>query len=83
MNEEIRTVEDVIIETLLIENERRMYEDIDFLPVRQSLYTIESIPPAYDQEVCDYISWCRPHEISPFCCYFNNDFVAPSVLCGT
>jgi hypothetical protein len=80
---DVRTDEDVIIETLVIENERRLYEDIDFLPIRQSLYLIESIPPAYDQNVCDYISWCRPHEISGQCCYFNPDFVVPEVGQGT
>lgn len=81
--EEVRTDEDVIIETLIIENERRLYEDIDFLPVRQSLYTIESIPPSYDQYVCDYISWCRPHEISGYACYFNNDFLVPQIAQGS
>ena len=81
--DDVRTDEDIIIETLIIENERRLYEDVDFLPIRQSLYLIESIPPAYDQNVCDYISWCRPHEISGSCCYFGPDFVVPEVGQGS
>lgn len=81
--EDVRTDEDIIIETLIIENEQRMYEDIDFLPIRQSLYTIESIPPSYDQDICDFITWCRPHELSVNCAYFDPDFVAPKVLLGT
>jgi len=52
---EARTDEDRIIEILLIEGSQRQYEDNDFLPVRQSLYNVETIIPSYDGDVFSHI----------------------------
>jgi hypothetical protein len=51
MLEDDRTDEDRIIEALVVEGKRALYEDIDFLPLRQSLYNIENVVPEYDDEV--------------------------------
>lgn len=54
---EIRTEEDKIIETLLIDGVSipNTYDDVDFLPVRQSLYNIQTITPEYDDETSPHI----------------------------
>lgn len=52
---EPRTDEDRIIEVLVIEGTQRQYEDSDFLPVRQSLYNIETVIPSYDGDVFSHI----------------------------
>ena len=83
MAEETRTDEDKIIEILKIEGMVRQYEDLDFLPVRQSLYEVEDEPPVYDEFVGPQIVWCRPQEIDIGCAYFDDDFVAPRVSAGS
>lgn len=45
---EQRSEEDLIIESLLLEGDPA-YDDQDFMPIRQSLYEIESIAPQYDE----------------------------------
>lgn len=42
------TEEDLIIENLILEGGLQ-YEDVDFMPIKQSLYEIESIAPQYDE----------------------------------
>jgi len=78
-----RNDEDRIIEILKIEGNLRLYEDLDFLPVRQSLYEIEDIAPSYDEELCHQISWLRPLDISKTPEYFFNTFVEPRVKLGS
>ena len=80
LEEEDRSDEDKIIEILKIEGMVRLYEDLDFLPVRQSLYEIEDICPSYDTDVQFKISWYRPHDIHPQAEYFCEDFKAPRIV---
>lgn len=54
--DEHRTEEDKIIEAIVIEGKERMYEDGDFLPIRQSLYNIHTITPEYDDTVSHLIT---------------------------
>jgi len=80
---EARNDEDRIIEILRIEGMLRLYEDLDFLPVRQSLYEIEDIAPNYDEIICHTIAWLRPHDISKTPEYFFNGFEEPRVVMGS
>lgn len=50
-----RTDEDRIIETLIIDGAKKLYEDMDFLPTRQSLYNAENVIPEYDDEIASKI----------------------------
>lgn len=54
--EEHRSDEDRIIESLVLEGRQRLYEDLDFLPTRQSLYQSEKQIPEYDDEVFQSVS---------------------------
>jgi hypothetical protein len=51
MDDDQRNDEDRIIESLVLEGKQRLYEDLDFLPTRQSLYMSEKQIPEYDDEV--------------------------------
>lgn len=53
--EEEKSDEDRIIEALVLEGRDGLYEDIDFLPLRQSLYNSENIIPEYDDEIGQHI----------------------------
>jgi hypothetical protein len=53
--EEQRTDEDRIIENIILEGENALYEDLDFLPTRQSLYIVENVIPEYDDEISQKI----------------------------
>lgn len=55
MMEDDRTDEDRIIEALVVEGKHALYEDIDFLPLRQSLYNVENVVPVYDDEISQSI----------------------------
>ena len=72
----MRTDEDRIIEMMVIEQAQmqgKKYDDMDFLPVRQSLYTtLESRVPAYDEEAAGRVVWCRPNVMSTQPEYFNS-----------
>ncbi len=46
--EEFTSDEDRIINNLVIEGNNRLFDDTDFLPIRQSLYTNVSNIPEYD-----------------------------------
>ena len=50
MDDEERTDEDRIIEAIVLEGKESLYEDIDFLPLRQSLYNTENVIPEYDDD---------------------------------
>lgn len=52
-----RTDEDRVIETLLIDSSSltNTYDDVDFLPVRHSLYNVQTITPDYDDEISPHI----------------------------
>ena len=52
-----RTDEDRIIETLMIDttSQANTYDDVDFLPVRQSLYNVPTVTPEYDDEISPHI----------------------------
>jgi hypothetical protein len=54
---EMRTDEDRIIETLVIDGKNVVttYDDADFLPVRQSLYNVQTVTPEYDDEISPQI----------------------------
>lgn len=69
--EQERTEEDKIIETIVLEGKSRMYEDLDFLPIRQSLYNVQTIIPDYDLENSQYSLWCRPKALSSSPDYFT------------
>jgi hypothetical protein len=64
-----RTEEDLIQEVLIIEGQNRLYDDNDFLPVKQSLYYSEISTPDYDESV-PYLVWCRPNQIYKQPSYF-------------
>ena len=83
MSEEARMEEDRVIEIIKIEGGLRQYEDVDFLPIRQSLYEIEDIPPSYDEEASNNITWQRPHELAMQPKYFSDEFQYPTVKMGT
>lgn len=46
--EEFRSDEDKIINNIIIEGNNRQFDDTDFLPIRQSLYTNVAEIPEYD-----------------------------------
>lgn len=51
----VRSEEDKIIESLVVEGTNELYVDHDFLPIRQSLYNVETIVPTYDDDVSENI----------------------------
>ena len=53
--EDDRTDEDRIIESIILEGNQGLFEDVDFLPSRQSLYNVENVVPEYDDEVSQKI----------------------------
>lgn len=55
MAEEDRTEEDRIIDNMVIDGIDKLYEDLDFIPARQSLYNSEKMIPEYDDEVFQQI----------------------------
>lgn len=57
--DDYRTDEDRIIESLVVEGKDALYEDIDFLPLRQSLYNVENVVPDYDDEVSQNIEYVK------------------------
>eukprot|EP01038_Epipyxis_sp_PR26KG_P006934 gene6934-9488_t len=80
---EDQTDEDRIIENILIEGTGDLFEDIDFLPSRQSLYNNETVIPEYDDEIFQRIEWCRPHAIFDKPSYFNPTYKQLSVHQGS
>lgn len=54
---EMRTDEDRIIEMLVVDGKNvvNTYDDVDFLPVRQSLYNVQTVTPEYDDEISPQI----------------------------
>lgn len=48
---EDRNDEERIIENMMLDGRTALYEDLDFLPTRQSLYNSEKQIPEYDDEV--------------------------------
>eukprot|EP01031_Cornospumella_fuschlensis_P030520 gene30520-36883_t len=66
-----RSDEERIIENMLIDGHSALYEDLDFLPTRQSLYNSEKMIPEYDDENFQRIQWARPKDISEEACYFD------------
>lgn len=57
MAEEDRTEEDRIIDNMIIDGIDKLYEDLDFIPARQSLYNSEKMIPEYDDEVFQQIRY--------------------------
>jgi hypothetical protein len=55
MEEEYRNEEDRIIENLVLDGQKALYDDLDFLPARQSLYNAEKAIPEYDDEIFQHI----------------------------
>ncbi len=51
----IRTEEDRIIDNIILENTSTFYDDLDFIPARQSLYNSEKVIPDYDDELFQHI----------------------------
>lgn len=78
---EERTDEDRIIDSILLSGQERQYQDADFLPMKNSLYSNENVLPEYDHEVAQSIQWCRPHEICESPCYFNSS-AAQIIACS-
>ena len=64
MSDGERTDEDRIIESLVIAGVNTVYQDYDFLPVRNSLYNIENFVPEYDEDVGPTIQYV-------LCCLFE------------
>jgi hypothetical protein len=55
MEDNVRSEEDKIIESIVVEGANNFFDDNDFLPIRQSLYNVENIVPIYDDEVSQNI----------------------------
>jgi hypothetical protein len=55
MEEAYRNDEDKIIENIVLDGQKALYEDLDFLPARQSLYAAEKTIAEYDDEVFQQI----------------------------
>ncbi len=55
MLEEIRNEEDRIIENIVLDGQKALYDDLDFLPARQSLYNSEKSIAEYDDEIFQHI----------------------------
>mmetsp|Transcript_31078 Transcript_31078/g.31618 ORF Transcript_31078/g.31618 Transcript_31078/m.31618 type:complete len:912 (+) Transcript_31078:48-2783(+) len=79
---DIRTEEDKIIEILQIEG-GSLYEDMDFIPGRQSLYDMEDFVPLYDEEIVNNITWKRPNEFCERVEYFTESLQCPAGVQGT
>jgi hypothetical protein len=79
---DVRTEEDKIIEILQIEG-GTLYEDLDFIPGRQSLYDMEDFVPLYDEEIVGNIVWKRPTELYEKVDYFTVSLQCPSGVQGT
>eukprot|EP00981_Chlorochromonas_danica_P009924 scaffold2913_cov181-Ochromonas_danica.AAC.18 len=69
--EEFRNDEERIIENMVLDGRTDLYEDLDFLPTRQSLYNSEKLIPEYDDEIFQRVVWCRPKDISESSAYFD------------
>ncbi len=76
------TEEDKIIEILQIEG-GNIYEDMDFIPGRQSLYEDEDNIPTYDEDVVNQITWKRPKEFCENPDYFTESLNCPRGRKGT
>jgi len=63
MDDNIRTAEDKVIEGIVIEDKQRLYDDKDFMPIRQSLYTVPSQIPEWDLDNLNRAVWKRPSSI--------------------
>jgi hypothetical protein len=50
-----RTDEDRIVETLVLDGNSSTFDDVDFLPIRQSLYNVQTVVPEYDDEMAPRI----------------------------
>ncbi len=48
---DLRSDEDKIVDALVIEDSGRLFDDTDFLPVRNSLYVNPTQIPEYDGDV--------------------------------
>lgn len=75
-----RTDEDRVIEQLVIEGTSRLYEDSDFMPIRQSLYNVKTVIPDYDLDYAQSIIWCRPYALTDKACYFSEN--TPARIAG-
>ena len=67
-----RSDEEKIIESLILEGKSRLYEDNDFMPIRQSLYNVKTVIPEYDLEYIHKHTWCRPYTLSDKPCFFSD-----------
>jgi hypothetical protein len=76
-----RTDEDRIIETMIIERNANSYDDTDFVPIRQSLYTVATAIPEYDDDVFHQIVWRRPAAITAGAEYFAPNEAYNTVCC--
>eukprot|EP01041_Mallomonas_annulata_P009253 gene9253-19209_t len=79
---DMRTEEDKIIEILQIEG-GSLYEDMDFIPGRQSLYDVEDIIPPYDEELVNHIVWRRPQDYCENPDYFTDSLQCPQGVQGS
>ena len=70
---ETLTDEDRIIEDLPRDgaNVIKHYEDLDFLPIRQTLYNVPTVTPDYDDEIFPQIVYVNHHLIQFTADYIN------------
>ena len=64
----MRSEEDKIKDAVTISS--KPYDDVDFLPIRQSIYINPSQIPEYDGDIFHRIVWCRPDQIAELPDYF-------------
>lgn len=76
--------EDRIINNIIVEGNGRLFDDTDFLPIRQSLYTNVSDIPEYDGDTFHRVVWCRPVSLTELPEYFvSNNYQQIGCIQGT
>jgi len=76
---EERTAEDKVIESIIIEDKQRLYDDQDFMPIRQSLYIVHNQIPEWDLDNLNRAVWKRPTQIVEKPSYFGGTPLAVKI----
>ena len=78
----MRSEEDKIKDAVTISS--KPYDDVDFLPIRQSIYINSTQIPEYDGDIFHRIVWCRPDQIAELPDYFASpSYIGSGCIQGT
>ena len=78
----MRSEEDKIKDAVTISS--KPYDDVDFLPIRQSIYINPTQIPEYDGDIFHRIVWCRPDLIAELPDYFAGpSYIGSGCIQGT